>query len=302
MEAVLKKMPPLKTNGGVHMKQKHGFTLVELLVVISIIALLLSILMPSLNKARGQAQKIVCGSNLKQFGTICEMYLVDNSRKFIATTDNTSYGYTPPGTTLPREVNNWLHLLLPYYTDFKILHCPSTRPQKFGNVNEYNNNLTADKTQMCTIENIYERSTGKKKNEASVSYGVNNFMLLPIETNGSINRSKLPLNWGGHDSVTSKRDQVPVFADCTVRAGVCYWYDKPPAFKGQDDTNVGNGNGLNCMRRFALVRHFTGVNVLFADSSVKHTGIKTMWKLNWHKNYQLFREPTWPDWMRKYQK
>jgi prepilin-type N-terminal cleavage/methylation domain-containing protein/prepilin-type processing-associated H-X9-DG protein len=58
---------------------KDGFTLVELLVVISIIALLLAILMPSLNKARLAAQKVVCGVNLKNFGLAMGMYIQGNN-------------------------------------------------------------------------------------------------------------------------------------------------------------------------------------------------------------------------------
>ncbi|MDP7281983.1 MAG: type II secretion system protein, partial [Candidatus Poribacteria bacterium] len=56
-------------------KHKRAFTLIELLVVISVIALLLSILMPALSKAKEQAKAVVCVANMHQIGLATATYL-----------------------------------------------------------------------------------------------------------------------------------------------------------------------------------------------------------------------------------
>jgi len=100
---------------------KYGFTLVELLVVISIIALLLSILMPSLRKARYAAQRTLCMNNVKQQYLIQVLYATDNADKFAPHNDPVpSYLKSEDGYI----ADNVRYCMDSYVTDSKILLCP----------------------------------------------------------------------------------------------------------------------------------------------------------------------------------
>src|SRR5439155_20882390 len=82
--------------------RKHsGFTLVELLVVIGIIALLVGILLPALNKARRQAQITQCLSNQRQLAIAIQQYMRDNKGKM--------FPYYDSGTT----AIYWFEIILP---------------------------------------------------------------------------------------------------------------------------------------------------------------------------------------------
>jgi len=83
-------------------RAKTGFTLVELLVVIGIIAVLIGILLPALGRARAQAKSVQCESNLRQIGIAMQMYVGQYNNSFPPGFDKDSNG----------NVYNWTSLLV----------------------------------------------------------------------------------------------------------------------------------------------------------------------------------------------
>jgi prepilin-type N-terminal cleavage/methylation domain-containing protein/prepilin-type processing-associated H-X9-DG protein len=102
------------------MRKRSAFTLIELLVVIAIIAILAAILFPVFAKARDQARKTTCQSNIKNIALANSMYVQDYDERFMPAiyTDYTWTGLDKSGKVFPAPLD-------PYMRNKHIHPCPS---------------------------------------------------------------------------------------------------------------------------------------------------------------------------------
>ena len=276
------------------MKKRTGFTLIELLVVIAIIALLLSIVMPALKMVKKQAQAVICRSNLKQWGLIFRLYAEDNEDRFPQSVqDPQDLG------ALSYQEAYWMQATIKYYEDYKIRFCPTAKVDKDNDATVYDSEDYGDAYEHWGP--IAAASSGTWwDNFPSGSYGINEWCASPPD---SVNEY-----WGFPTSEAWKTitsvgaNKIPMFLDCRFVDGYPMEMDSPPQFPEDH-----NGWGTNAMKQFCIDRHDGTINGVFVDLSAQSIGLKQLWTLKWHRNYNTSGPWTvaggvspnnWPEWMR----
>jgi prepilin-type N-terminal cleavage/methylation domain-containing protein/prepilin-type processing-associated H-X9-DG protein len=104
-------------------KKHKGFTLIELLVVIAIIALLAAILFPVFARARENARRASCQSNLKQIGLGITQYVQDNDERMPVV--NRSMGLDNSTSQFTSDQYMWSDAIQPYTKSLQVFRCPS---------------------------------------------------------------------------------------------------------------------------------------------------------------------------------
>ena len=262
-------------------KKRHleGFTLIELLVVIAIIAVLMSVLVPGMQKARQQAKKVVCQTNLRSWGLCFNMFWDENNEHTIGGMNNPEAEYWGAGTP---GAEAWPETLEPYYSNQSIRFCPETQKndgQAYGDIHTAWN---------------YGWEAGI---EWAGSYGINDWVYNGSSSTWGISVVDRNFNRPNIENA----ETIPLFLDCVHIGSIPFSGDAPPEY----DADPYYYQSL--MGRYCMDRHGNGtINVLFLDSSVRSIGLKELWTLKWHREFDT-RGPwtkaggvnpeDWPEWM-----
>ncbi|MHC4354893.1 MAG: hypothetical protein ACYS0H_19500, partial [Planctomycetota bacterium] len=221
-------------------------------------------------------------SNLRQWGSVFAMDLAANDGKFYS-------GRGPRGYWWPVELDeakqDWKNM--------RIWFCPRARTPTFD---EYGNRSPG--LSVFSAWGIYFRQDAGPNGIAG-SYGINGYVL---DISGGMFEGGVPAGSGWRTPNVAGANSVPVFVDALRLDLWPLETDAPAAFEfsAWSATNM-----ANC----CINRHNGAVNMLFADWSSRRVGLKELWTLKWHRDFNTNGPWTevggarlfdWPTWMRNF--
>ena len=281
-----------------------GFTLIELLVVIAVIALLIAILLPCLQRVRRQAKAVVCQSSLKQSGMTLALYAEENQGHVPTNSDGDSGLWLLRGTFLPKDDPNADDSKLHHFRTHGIALCPTATKFAWGSGGVHSSPIGFAWT---PGEQELEASAGSTYSPWEISkpeprfygsYGYNAWLFRGFTQDYMWHIRMIELNIY---SLKGKAD-IPVLLDSPMPWG------SPPANGAlvrppPRESLQGTASSMVC----CMNRHSGCVNGLFLNWSVRKVGLKGLWTLKWNKEFDTrgpwtkaggVRPEDWPEWVR----
>lgn len=228
-------------------RSQSGFTLIELLVVIAIIGILAAILFPVFARARENARRTSCLSNMKQMGLGFMMYVQDY--------DDTYPFYQQSNGTVPETgfwyINNlwyWMNSIYPYVKSTQLFRCPSS-------LNQGTSLASIRVANYGVNQNIIGTQANPPIKMAQIQTPAQSYMVLDA---GQYN-----INYSAALSTAGTSGQV---GHSHYLPGACSFYTRTLAsvsYAWQRD---------DCL----TYRHLEGINVTYADGHAKWHNFKTI--------------------------
>jgi prepilin-type N-terminal cleavage/methylation domain-containing protein len=267
-----------------HVGQRAGFTMLELLVVVGIIAVLIAIIIPAVGAAKRTTRTAICASNLRQLGLHTNNFLIDNRGKMFNYVWYNNVG------------DMWINQLVPYGNLDRERFCPEANSAPYNSsslsssaaflpgAGNHDAWVSDGPTTTPFSEGLLLPSdiaywatqvTAKLKGAVPVgSYGINGWCYAT--TSGIPGRdTNQAMHWPF--PATGNVAKIPLYADEPWVDSWPYSSDPAPADPGKFTNDAGMG-------RFCIARHGQAVNIVFVDDHVEKVPLPNLWTLQWSPN------------------